>query len=74
VTRATATPAWWAFWVLFKHRTLSNYRNGAFLGSRMGDKVSPVSPFPPPVFLSDWLSSVHSARPLALQPSHCLPS
>ena len=33
------TPFWFALGVLFKYRTMSNYRNPEFLGPRIGDKL-----------------------------------
>lgn len=33
------TPFWFALGVLFKYRTMSNYRNPQFLGPRIGDKL-----------------------------------
>jgi hypothetical protein len=38
-TSGTATPGWWAFWIMVKYRTRKNYSDGAFLGPRIGDKV-----------------------------------
>lgn len=35
----TVTPAWWGFKTFLKYRTTHNYTDGAFLGSRIGDKV-----------------------------------
>lgn len=37
--RATATPWWWGFLTLLKYRTTKNYRDPAFLGPRIGDKL-----------------------------------
>lgn len=37
--RGTVTPFWFALFVLFKYRTISNYRNPQFLGPRIGDKL-----------------------------------
>lgn len=34
------TPWWWALWVLIKYRTARNYRDGAFIGQRLGDKIT----------------------------------
>jgi ATP-binding cassette, subfamily G (WHITE), member 2 len=39
VTRATETPSWWAFWVLFKYRTLTDWKNVEYLMPRISDKV-----------------------------------
>lgn len=39
VKRATVTPFWWALWIMFRFRTAKNYKNGAFLGPRVGDKM-----------------------------------
>lgn len=39
VKRATVTPFWWALWIMFRFRTAKNYKNGAFLGPRIGDKL-----------------------------------
>eukprot|EP00227_Mantoniella_beaufortii_P007206 CAMPEP_0197606508 /NCGR_PEP_ID=MMETSP1326-20131121/45194_1 /TAXON_ID=1155430 /ORGANISM="Genus nov. species nov., Strain RCC2288" /LENGTH=625 /DNA_ID=CAMNT_0043174433 /DNA_START=168 /DNA_END=2045 /DNA_ORIENTATION=- len=38
-TDSTATPGWWAFWIMVKYRTRKNYSDGEFLGPRLGDKV-----------------------------------
>lgn len=39
VKRETSTPFWWALLVLLKYRTTKNYRNGDYLGARLGDKI-----------------------------------
>ena len=36
---STVTPWWWGFKTLAKYRTTKNYRDGAFLGPRIGDKI-----------------------------------
>lgn len=35
----TVTPWWWGLKTLIKYRTSHHYKDGAFLGSRIGDKV-----------------------------------
>ena len=39
VKRATTTPSWWAYWVLFRYRTLRDWRDPAYLMPRLADKV-----------------------------------
>jgi len=39
VRHETVTPWWWALWILIKYRTTRNYKDGAFLGPRIGDKI-----------------------------------
>lgn len=39
VKRETVTPSWWALMILFKYRTLKNYRSPDFLGPRVMDKL-----------------------------------
>lgn len=39
VKRATVTPTWWAFWVLFRYRTLRSFKDPDFLGPRIADKI-----------------------------------
>ena len=39
VKRETATPFWWGIRTLLSYRTTRNYRNPAFLGPRLGDKL-----------------------------------
>lgn len=39
VTSSTVTPWWWGLRTLIKYRTSRNYRDGAFLGPRIGDKI-----------------------------------
>ncbi|GLI65656.1 hypothetical protein VaNZ11_009256 [Volvox africanus] len=39
VRSATVTPWWWGLKTLVKYRTTKNYRDGEFLGPRVGDKV-----------------------------------
>lgn len=39
VTRETVTPFWHALITLLKYRTLKNYKDGAYLGPRLGDKL-----------------------------------
>lgn len=36
---STVTPWWWGLRTLIKYRTSRNYRDGAFLGPRIGDKI-----------------------------------
>ncbi len=36
---ATVTPWWWGLKTLIKYRTSKNYRDGEFLGPRIGDKI-----------------------------------
>ncbi|GFH26288.1 ABC transporter domain-containing protein, partial [Haematococcus lacustris] len=38
-TSSTTTPWWWGLKTLMKYRTTRNYRDGAFLGPRIGDKI-----------------------------------
>jgi len=38
-SQSTVTPWWWAFMILVKYRTTRNYKDGAFLGPRIGDKI-----------------------------------
>eukprot|EP00887_Chlorella_sp_A99_P000295 scaffold13.g295.t1 len=39
VKRGTTTPAWWALWTMLRYRTTKNYRDPAFLGPRIFDKL-----------------------------------
>lgn len=39
VSQSTVTPTWWGLWVFLKYRTSVNYRNPAFLGPRIFDKL-----------------------------------
>lgn len=39
VRQATNTPWWWGLATLIKYRTTHNYRDPAFLGARLGDKL-----------------------------------
>lgn len=39
VRTATVTPWYHGLWTLFKYRTSHNYRDGEFLGPRIGDKI-----------------------------------
>ncbi|GLC33334.1 hypothetical protein PLESTB_000344800 [Pleodorina starrii] len=39
VRSATVTPWWWGLKTLIKYRTTKNYRDGEFLGPRIGDKI-----------------------------------
>eukprot|EP01025_Chloroclados_australasicus_P041211 TRINITY_DN4350_c0_g1_i1.p1 TRINITY_DN4350_c0_g1~~TRINITY_DN4350_c0_g1_i1.p1 ORF type:complete len:528 (-),score=50.28 TRINITY_DN4350_c0_g1_i1:47-1465(-) len=39
VKRATVTPFWYGLKTLLKYRTTRNYRDPAFLGPRLGDKI-----------------------------------
>ncbi|KAG2450267.1 hypothetical protein HYH02_004778 [Chlamydomonas schloesseri] len=39
VRSATVTPWWWGLKTLVKYRTTKNYRDGEFLGPRIGDKI-----------------------------------
>ena len=38
-TSSTVVPGWFAFYVMAKYRTRKNYRDGEYLGPRLGDKV-----------------------------------
>jgi ATP-binding cassette, subfamily G (WHITE), member 2 len=38
VKRATATPLWKGLTTMIKYRTTHNYKDGEFLGARIGDK------------------------------------
>jgi ATP-binding cassette, subfamily G (WHITE), member 2 len=39
VKRSTVTPWWWGLKTIVKYRTTRNYKDGAFLGPRIGDKI-----------------------------------
>ena len=39
VVRTTVTPFWWGLKTIVKYRTPKNYRDGEFLGPRVGDKL-----------------------------------
>ncbi|KXZ47828.1 hypothetical protein GPECTOR_32g440 [Gonium pectorale] len=39
VRSATVTPWWWGLKTLIKYRTAKNYKDGEFLGPRIGDKI-----------------------------------
>ncbi|KAK9804269.1 hypothetical protein WJX72_004137 [[Myrmecia] bisecta] len=39
VKRATATPTWWAFLMMWRYRTKANFLSWTYMGPRFGDKV-----------------------------------